>query len=102
MDNLTLEDYIFDEPNQFGQKTDEFLLELAKERGFYNGYGPYNELFAKLFYSGGTLNFKDGVYGKEFKNNATRYLKSLMISFTPQHEDKEAVCALILSELVDI
>lgn len=79
---------------------DPLLLEEAKARDFYCGNTPYNELFSKLFFSGGKLNFKTDL-PPEFKTKATRYLKSFMGSFEPKHEDKEAISALLLSELVD-
>jgi hypothetical protein len=80
-------------------KTDPALLAEAKARGFYNGHTPYNALFGSLFFRGGKLNFKKRL-DPEFKTTATRYLRALMGSFEPSHEDKEAVCALLLSELV--
>jgi len=82
-------------------KTDKELLEEAKKRGFYGGYTPYNDLFNKLFFEGGSLNFKKDL-DKEFKTKATLYLKAFMRSFTPKHEEKEAISAMLLSELVDI
>ena len=100
---MELQDYNFPELSEMQLmfstlKTDAFLLDLAKEKGFYNGNTPYNRLFSKLFFGGGALNFKCSAT-KEFKEKAVPYLKALMTSFEPKHEDKEAVCALILSEL---
>ncbi len=84
----------------FSQVSVDFdLLEEAKARGFYNGNTKYNDLFSNLFFKGGKLDFKDNL-NKEFENKATRYLKALMGSFEPSHEVKEAICALLLSELV--
>ena len=82
------------------QRTNPELLAEARARGFYNGRTPYNDLFSQLFYRGGALNFKKDL-PEDFKKAATLYLKSLMGSFAPSHEDKEAVCALLLSELVE-
>jgi len=82
-------------------KTDKNLLEEAKKRGFYNGYTPYNDLFSELFFNGGKINFKKGL-DEDFKAKALPYLKSFMGSFEPKHEEKEAICALLLSELVEI
>ncbi len=79
-------------------QTDDFLLELAKERGFYDGNTPYNRLFSNLFHKGGKIVFQCSA-SDEFKQKAFPYLKALMMSFEPSHEDKDAVCALILSEL---
>ena len=75
------------------------LLEEAKVRGFYNGRTKYNNLFSELFYGGGKLDFKPDL-PEEFRVKCTRYLKAFMGSFTPKHEEKEAVSALLLSELV--
>ena len=76
------------------------LLTEAKNRGFYNGSTKYNKLFNELFFNGGTLNFKKGL-NPEFKEKALPYLRSFMGSWSPKHEEKEAICAMLLSELVD-
>ncbi len=81
-------------------KTDDRLLAEAKDKGFYNSNTPYNRLFSKLFFDGGELNLKKDLDPK-FKDKALPYLRALMGSFEPKHEDKEAVCALLLSYLVD-
>lgn len=82
-------------------RTDPEMLAEAKARGFHNGRTPYNSLFGTLFFKGGRLNFKSDL-DPEFKTKATRYLRAFMGSFEPSHEDKEAVCALLLSELVKV
>jgi len=82
-------------------KTDNNLLEEASKRGFYDGHTPYNDLFSKLFFEGGTIHFKKDL-DKDFKAKALPYLKAFMASFEPAHEDKEAICALLLSELVEV
>lgn len=81
-------------------KTDPELLAEAKARGFYNGRTPYNRLFSTLFFNGGKLNYKADL-SAEFKNAAVPYLRAFMGSFEPAHEDKEAICALLLSELCE-
>jgi hypothetical protein len=81
-------------------KTDKKLLAEAKERGFYSGDTPYNDLFSKLFFSGGTVKFKDGI-DEVFKKNAWSYCRSFMGSFEPKHEEKEAICAMLMSELLE-
>lgn len=81
-------------------ETFKTLLEEAKQRGFYSGNTKYNTLFSRLFFKGGTLNFKDGIEDK-FITKAVRYMKSVLVSYQPKHEEKEAVCSLILSELVE-
>jgi len=82
-------------------RVDPNMLDEAKEQGFYKGHTPYNDLFSELFFKGGKLNFKKDL-DSEFKEKAFRYLQALMHSFEPRHEEKEAVCAFILSELVEV
>ena len=81
-------------------KTDNNLLEEASKRGFYDGRTPYNDLFSDLFFNGGKLQFKKDL-DKDFKAKALPYLKAFMASFEPPHEEKEAICALLLSELAE-
>ena len=79
---------------------DPQLLREAKERGFYGGSTPFNHLFSTLFFQGGNLNFKPDL-DPDFKASALPYLKAFMGSFEPKHEEKEAICALLLSELCE-
>lgn len=81
-------------------RTDVALLEEAKARGFYLGHTLYNDLFSKLFYDGGKVKFKENL-DEEFLNRAWPYCRSFMGSWEPSHEDKEAVCALLMSELLE-
>jgi hypothetical protein len=81
-------------------KTDKGLLDESIKRGFYNGRTKYNELFSSLFFKGGKIEFKKDL-DEEFKNKALPYLKSFMSSFEPSHEEKSAICAMLLSELVE-
>ena len=81
-------------------RTNDYLLNIAKQQGFYNGHTAYNELFSTLFYKGGSVTFKEGL-DEAYKAKAWRYLRALMGSFVPKHEEKEAVCALILSDLCE-
>ena len=78
--------------------TNPALLAEAKARGFYGGRTPYNALFLKLFYNGGSMDLKHGLDPK-FKEAALPYLKAFMDSFNPKYEDKAAISALLLSEL---
>jgi len=80
-----------------GIGADPDLLKEAKTRGFYRTNTPYNQLFSKLFFNGGKINIKKGL-DKSFERKALRYFKALTISFEPKHEEKEAICAMILSE----
>jgi hypothetical protein len=73
------------------------LLAEAKERGFYNGNTKWNRLFHKMFHG------KRGDVGvciekTRANKKALRYCHALMLSFASKHEEKEAVCALIMSE----
>jgi hypothetical protein len=79
-------------------KTDPKLLEIAKERGFYNGYTEHNKKFSDLFYTGGRIECNPKL-PEDTKIRLLRYLKAFMSTFDCKHEEKDAVCALILSEL---
>ena len=81
-------------------QTDKILLTEATERGFYCGHTPYNKLFSKLFFDGGKVKFKEGI-NEEFKVNAWNYCRCFMGSFAPKHEEKEAICAMLMSELLE-
>ena len=83
---------IFDAP--------EPLLKEAKNRGFYYGNTKSNDLFSRWFFSGlkaGEVKVREELDKKEV-DNALLFAMSLMGSFKPKHEEKEAVCALIFSE----
>ena len=73
------------------------LLEEAKLRGFYNGGTKWNKKFNALFYEDGSVKLKEGVNNQA----AWNYCRALMGSFAPKHEEKEAVCALIMSEILE-
>lgn len=81
-------------------KTDPDLLEEAKKRGFYDNRTPYNELFNKMFFSGGMVRFKKGL-DADFKERAWNYCRAFMGSFEPKHEEKEAICSMLMSELLE-
>lgn len=77
--------------------TDKTLLAEAEKRTLTKGREKFNE----LFFSGGKLKFKDDVKGT-WKENAFLYARALMGSFAPKHEHKEAVCAMIFEECLDL
>lgn len=81
-------------------ETDKSLLAEARQRGFLDGNTEYNSLFSRLFFKGGQVVFKENL-DEQFKKNAWQYLRAFMGSFEPKHEHKEAICALLLSELVE-
>ena len=89
----------FPKPN-WSLPTDKSLLKEAEKRGFLHGHTPYNKLFSALFFQGGKVEFKDNI-NKVFKEKAWPYCRALMGSFEPKHEHKEAVCAMLLYELVE-
>lgn len=101
---MNLQKFNFPKPNMC-IKTDPRLLKEAKKRGFYPGNisneTEYNKLFSNLFFNGGELNFKKDL-NETFFNKAFPYLKAFIGSFEPKHEEKEAICAMLLSELVNI
>lgn len=77
------------------------LLAEAKERGFLYGNKPANELFSKLFFEGGSVNFRQDI-DEEYRKRVWYYLRSLMGSFAPKHQHKEAICAMLLDEILVI
>lgn len=81
-------------------KADPKLLAMAREQGFYNGDTKYNSMFSNLFFRGGKIETKAKI-SDEHKSKIIRYFKVLSGSFAPKHEEKEAVCALLLSWLND-
>jgi hypothetical protein len=74
------------------------LRDEAKARGFYKG-GPYVDLTSALFFRGGKVTFLEGV-PEDFQKAAWTYVRAFMGSFAPSHEDKTAICAMLLSEIV--
>lgn len=82
--------------------TDPKLLAEAERRGYsmYSGgnKNPGNEMFSTLFYKGGRIVYREDV-PEEYRKAVMGYLRSFMGSFTPAHEDKHAVCAMLLDEI---
>lgn len=70
------------------------LKEEAIKRGFDNYNNKWCKRFSDLFYGGGKLNLKAD-HNKDMLN----YMRSFIGSFAPKHEDKEMICAMLLSEL---
>lgn len=102
---MNLQDFKFKEVSQLDMtfstlQPDKALLEEAKARGFYNGKTAYNKLFSTIFFLGGKVVFKNDVPEK-FVSRAWPYCKCLMKSFQPKHEEKEAICAMIMSEILE-
>ena len=76
-------------------KADPALLEEARHRGFYMGHTKANQMFSRLF-GGGRIMIKP-----EFVRRVIPYLKALLSSYALKHEEKEAICAMILDEIAD-
>lgn len=81
-------------------ETNKELLAESKDRGFYNGNTPYNKLFSDIFFGGGKITFKKNVDAK-FASMAWPYCRAFMRSWSPKHEEKEAICAMLMSELLE-
>jgi len=98
---MDLKTFEFPNPNdtQAVRKAAAVLLEEAKERKFYDGHTEYNDLFSELFFSGGKIEFQKNV-DEDFKAKAWPFCRSFMGSFDPKHEHKEAICAMLMSELL--
>jgi hypothetical protein len=79
---------------------DKVLLAEAKERGFYNESTPFNRLFSHIFFTGGQIKFKKDV-PEEYRKTVVKYMRAFMGSYSPKHEEKEAVCAMLLSEICE-
>lgn len=76
------------------------LLKEAISREFHRNYNPYNELFSELFFNGGTVQFKPDV-DPEYQNRVWSYCRSFMGSWAPKHQDKAAICAMLMSEILE-
>ena len=94
---MNLSTYTFDD----GIRTDPKLLEEAKSRGFLHGRTKYNDLVSKLFFDGGEVKWKEGL-SEEFEKKGKEYFHKCIRSWDSKHEHKEAVCALLLSELAEV
>jgi len=80
---------------------DPNMLKIAEDGGFDKDSNPYNKMFNKQFFSGLSLNFKASI-DLEYRNRILRYYKALATSFAPRHEHKQAVCAMLLSEISEV
>ena len=80
-------------------KADSVLLEEARRRGFYMGHTKANQMFGRLF-GGGRIMIEPEM-DMDFVRRVIPYLKALLSSFAMKHEEKEAICAMILDEIAD-
>lgn len=79
---------------------DPALLEEAKHRGFYMGHTKANQMFGRLF-GGGRIMIKPEADTEFIRRVMIPYLKALLNSYALKHEEKEAICAMILDEIAD-
>lgn len=98
-DRLSLASYPFPELSEMEIlfstiDTDPVLLEEARRRGFYRRKTEAGRLFHQVLDYGGKMVYKPDT------DRAVPYLLALMRSITPRHEDKEAVCSMLIDELV--
>jgi hypothetical protein len=75
------------------------LLKEAQKRGFDDHYNPYCKLFSNLFFNGGKVQFKPDV-DTEYVKKVWTYCRSFMGSWSPKHEHKQAICAMLMSEIL--
>jgi hypothetical protein len=78
--------------------TNPVLLEEAKRRGYLYGHKSGNKMFTTLFYKGGALQIRKDI-PEDFLRAVNGYFRSLIGSWAPKHEHKEAVCAMLLDEI---
>jgi hypothetical protein len=76
------------------------LLDEAERRGFDGSDNPYHRMVSTLFFEGGKVKPKADV-PEDYYKRVWAYVRAFMGSFAPKHEDKTAICALLLSEIVE-
>lgn len=80
--------------------TDEDLLDEAKKRGFYKSYCKWDHLANQFMLGGGRIAFKDSI-PRNRHLVFIGFLSAYLTSFTAEHADKVAICAMLLQELTD-
>ena len=95
---MDLKDFKFPTDRRVSDTNPE-LLEEAKQRGFADDRGEYVRLFSNLFFNGGRVVPKLDI-DQAYYDRVWAYLRAYMGSFTAKHESKEAICAMLLSEIV--
>jgi len=58
------------------------------------------KLFSDLFFTGGQIPVNKKL-GKDYVENGIRIFKAIAGSYSPKHEDKEEVCAVILKAICE-
>lgn len=72
------------------------MAEIPKEFCDWNGQNKWQKLVSAWFFAGvklGKVSPKEGIDTKK----ALRHIQTIMGSFEPKHEHKEAACAYLLS-----
>lgn len=77
--------------------TDENLLEEAKKRGFYKSYCKWDDFANKCLLGRGHILFKDAV-PRTKQLFITGFITDYLTSFTAEHAEKVAICAMVFSE----
>lgn len=77
--------------------TDSALLNEAKAQGFYKSYCRWDNLANQLMLGGGSISLKPDLRSKQ-RVAFIAYIGTHMSSFTADHADKVAVCAMLLKE----
>lgn len=102
---MNLLEYDYPKPNSVDMAFSTYdtipeLLEEAKKRGFLDGRTKYNDLFSNLFFKGGQVVFKKEI-NKDQQTKIWMYCRAFMRSWSPKHEHKEAICAMLMSEILE-
>jgi hypothetical protein len=86
----------------FGADLKDYPPYDAIPEEFRRGYTPANKVVSTLFYKGGSLD-QFGLRLKAGVDRSAFYgaLKSMLCSFAPKHEHKEAACAWLVAEYTE-
>lgn len=104
MKRLNLSTFKFPEMNPVDEifptaETNTELLEEARLRGYCDKDLAGNKIFNSWFFRGiKEVTIRD----KKNAQPAYAYMRSLIGSFAPKHEHKEAVCAMIIDEFLKV
>lgn len=81
------------------------FVEASKKIEYTKGDNEACEVVSNLFYCGGQIFFSESAkekYGVDAVRNAHKYFKSLIQSFSVNHEDKITICGWIASCIFDL
>lgn len=94
------DEYLLGKDGITSMPADDKLLAEAKKRGLYKTLSPHRALHLATANFGGVIKIKAGLPYK-WANNALNYLVKLRMSVKCNEEEKQAICALILSEIAE-